>query len=456
MRKIIFFTAAMLCAQLGYTAYAAGNALPLSECEITCSVEDANINSAFDKDSNSRLYGDGGNSSYTLSFAFENEVVIGGIKYTPYTGEEAGCIDEAVVYASNDGESYYKIGDMNIESAKTSTTCDFMNAVKAKYIRITTTKTVGGKLSIAELELLAGTDSGLELEKAQSICADNSYNTLRSNVKVIASSVHSGAPASNMIDTNMSSMWHSKFSPTRDFPPFSIIFDLGEEREICGLTYLPRQDIYENGRFINCDIFVGKTPSEYTKVADTNWESNYLRKYIYYTPVKARYVNVVVNKTLDDYAIAADLCVLQSEQSKLQARKKNYIRYSMQIGSNIVTMQKGSDISEFQLGTAPTVVNGSTMIPIRGLAEAMGYEVSWQGENMTVRLEKAGSKIKMQVDDDRAYMNNIRYNMQEPPIIINGSALIPVRMFASLAGYDVEWIADTQTVHIGNDLELEW
>ena len=436
--------------------FADGETISLDKCEITFSVENQDIGNAFDNDNNTRVYCEGGNNSYGFVFAFYEEVTLGGVTYVPYAGVETGTINEAGIYASNDGETYYQVGAFTADTAERPVTYMLPHAVKAKFIKFWTSRTVKGMLSLAELKLLKGQDSGLELSEIEKKLGENTYYDIKQNIRAIASSAQSGNGVGNLYDTNQSTFWHSRFTPQRDFPPFTINFDLGSEQEICGISYLPRQDSYENGRFINCDIMVSNDAATYTKVAESDWENNYLKKRIFFDPVSARYVKVIINKTNDDYAIAADLTVLQSEQSRLAERRRNYIKYELKIGVDSFTVQRGEKLTTYEVLSAPVVINGSTMIPLRGVAEVMGYTVEWHGEDMTVTLEKPGCKIRMQIDDDRLYMNNIRYNMEEPPIVINDSTMIPVRLFSELSGYDVIWNGDAQTVHIGNDLSLRW
>lgn len=435
---------------------AADGAVSLEKADITFSVEDQNIENVFDNNDNTRLYCTGGNNSYGFVFAFEDDVVIGGVRYVPYAASEEGTVNEAGIYASNDGEVYYKVGDFTAQTCVKATTYTLPNPVKARYIKFWTSRTVKGSISIAGLSLLGGNDSGLTLAEAEKKLEQNSYHDIKQGIRAMASSSESGNGVGNLTDTNQATFWHSRFQPQRDYPPFTIVFDLGTQMEISGLSYLPRQDSYENGRFMKCDIMISDDAAKYNKIAETDWENNYLRKKIYFSPVRTRYLKVVINKTNDDYAIAADLTVLQSEQSNLAGRRKNYVRYTLKIGENVFTLQQGTNLTEYKIQSSPVVINGNTMIPLRGVAEAMGYTVTWRDEDRTIYIEKPGCKMEMQIDDDRLYMNGARYNFEEPPIIINDFTMIPIRLFSELSGFDVRWNGELQTIYIGNDLDLEW
>lgn len=58
---------------------------------------------------------------------------------------------------------------------------------------------------------------------------------------------------------------------------------------------------------------------------------------------------------------------------------------SLTVGSNIMKVNE----EEVTLDAAPRAVNGRTMMPIRAVAEAFGYEVGWDAAKLTVTLNPA-------------------------------------------------------------------
>ena len=45
----------------------------------------------------------------------------------------------------------------------------------------------------------------------------------------------------------------------------------------------------------------------------------------------------------------------------------------------------------------------------------------------------------MKIDSDRAYINNIEYILDSPPIIVNSRTLVPVRFISESLGKEVSW-----------------
>ena len=64
---------------------------------------------------------------------------------------------------------------------------------------------------------------------------------------VTADSANSGSPASNAIDGDMSTFWHTEYNPTNVPLPHMITVDMGSSYTVGSMTYLPRQDGQSNG-----------------------------------------------------------------------------------------------------------------------------------------------------------------------------------------------------------------
>ena len=64
---------------------------------------------------------------------------------------------------------------------------------------------------------------------------------------VTADSANAGYPASNAIDGNNSTFWHTEYDPTNVPLPHMITIDMGQSYTVGSITYLPRQDGVSNG-----------------------------------------------------------------------------------------------------------------------------------------------------------------------------------------------------------------
>ncbi|MCL1804650.1 MAG: stalk domain-containing protein [Clostridiales bacterium] len=110
------------------------------------------------------------------------------------------------------------------------------------------------------------------------------------------------------------------------------------------------------------------------------------------------------------------------------------------------------DSAPVPLDTQPEVIGGRTMAPFRGIFEALGYTVSWDGESQTVTAVKGGVWIVMQIGSSRIQYGETVVESDAAPLIRDGRTLVPVRVIGELSGYDVLWNGDTRTVLIYSKL----
>ena len=96
----------------------------------------------------------------------------------------------------------------------------------------------------------------------------------------------------------------------------------------------------------------------------------------------------------------------------------------------------------------PQMINGRTMVPMRAIFEALGAKVNWDGSTQTITATTGDREIIMQLNNTRMTVNGRAIELDVPPQLVNSSTLVPVRAVAEGLDADVNWIADTQTVVI--------
>ncbi len=88
---------------------------------------------------------------------------------------------------------------------------------------------------------------------------------------------------------------------------------------------------------------------------------------------------------------------------------------------------------------------GSTiMIPLRAVAQQMGYEIKWDGENQKITLNNDESELVLYVNKDTytlKYQKNGVYDeksiLSEKPLMFGNITFVPIEMF-DLLGYSYE------------------
>jgi len=96
----------------------------------------------------------------------------------------------------------------------------------------------------------------------------------------------------------------------------------------------------------------------------------------------------------------------------------------------------------------PVIQDGRTLVPFRAIAEALGVEVSWDGETQTVSTTDGKTAVKLQIGNKTAYCNDTPITLDVPPIILGGRTLIPLRFFSEAYSCKVEWYEANRMVKI--------
>ena len=109
---------------------------------------------------------------------------------------------------------------------------------------------------------------------------------------VTASSSQVGNPASNVLDSDTSTFWHTQYTPTVANFPHTITIDIKNATFVNAFTYLPRQDGNSNGNIGQHTIDVSTDNTTWTKVAQGNWLDDSSQKQVIFTPRSARYIRL--------------------------------------------------------------------------------------------------------------------------------------------------------------------
>ena len=103
----------------------------------------------------------------------------------------------------------------------------------------------------------------------------------------------------------------------------------------------------------------------------------------------------------------------------------------------------------------PYIRENRTYVPIRFIAEKLGMEVSWDDVTKTVHFSKDDVGLSLKIGEYQYSKNNSSYVMDAPAELKNNRTMVPVRFIAEAMGYAVEWNAELKMVFI-TEAELPW
>lgn len=104
--------------------------------------------------------------------------------------------------------------------------------------------------------------------------------------------------------------------------------------------------------------------------------------------------------------------------------------------------------SPMQLSKAPVLESGRTLMPMRTVFESFGFNVVWDEKNHAILAKKDTYEVAMTVGSTAASVNRKEASLDVAPMIVDGSTYVPLRFVAEALGAEVAWDASTSKVLI--------
>ena len=109
------------------------------------------------------------------------------------------------------------------------------------------------------------------------------------------------------------------------------------------------------------------------------------------------------------------------------------------------------------------IVDGRTMVPVRGVFEKIGYNVDWNSDTKTATLTKGSDKVEITSGNTYFTYNGTQITPDVPQQIIDGRFMLPLRAVGEALNAKVDWDSETKTaaitlntgLKIGNILNLD-
>ncbi len=99
-------------------------------------------------------------------------------------------------------------------------------------------------------------------------------------------------------------------------------------------------------------------------------------------------------------------------------------------------------------GATGKIINGKTMVPVRGVFENLGFEVFWDSENATAVIANYDYTIEIPKGKNYFFVNGVSIKPDVPQQIIGGGLYIPLRAIADSIGADTSWNSSEKMAHI--------
>ena len=388
-----------------------------------------------------------------LLIELPEEQYVSGFRYYPRPGARAGTCTEYEILVSADGTEFISVAEGKWNTDDTAKDAYFGFNIKTKYVKLLLKQGVAGYGSAAEVRLLAEEKGQRNISASDYVKNYGNYHITAAqfaNTAVTVDNSSQNYPAANLIDGKMESLWCSDQSLGK--LPLNIDFKFNYAYTIEGIRYIPRQDKSLLGHFLKFEVLTSNDGETYVSAGEYSIsEASAAEKDILFeNTVTAKYLRIKLNAGRSGCGSAAEIMFLQTDnqyKKDLEAGKECYV---LKIDSDEIKATVGGETKTVKIDVAPFIHKSSTMIPLRGLLELMGAEVSWNGEEEKINVKTAIRDITFQVENDRVIINGVRYNVAVAPMIVNSRTFIPLRFVSENLGYNVSWNGETREITITN------
>ncbi|GMK42476.1 hypothetical protein PCCS19_55360 [Paenibacillus sp. CCS19] len=96
----------------------------------------------------------------------------------------------------------------------------------------------------------------------------------------------------------------------------------------------------------------------------------------------------------------------------------------------------------------PQIVDKSTLVPVRVVAEGLGYNVGWSQSIKQINIQDDLTSITLTVDSRSASVNGSVVQLDAAAKIINKVTMVPIRFVAESLGLQVYYDKPTKAVHL--------
>ncbi len=107
--------------------------------------------------------------------------------------------------------------------------------------------------------------------------------------------------------------------------------------------------------------------------------------------------------------------------------------------------------TQLNLSTSPVLKNGTVLVPFRDIFETLGYSVYYDSSAQRIESKKGGSEIIMFIGSQYANISGTDHTLTVTPQTVKGVTMVPLRFVSEAAGYNVQWQSDNDGNYITID-----
>ena len=93
---------------------------------------------------------------------------------------------------------------------------------------------------------------------------------------------------------------------------------------------------------------------------------------------------------------------------------------------------------------------GSVLVPLRGVFEKLGATVAYDGGSKSILAVRGATTVSLKLGSREAVINNVPRSLSVPAQAVNGTTLVPLRFVSEALGAQVKWVSASRTVVVSS------
>lgn len=136
--------------------------------------------------------------------------------------------------------------------------------------------------------------------------------------------------------------------------------------------------------------------------------------------------------------------------NSIQQDAKEYVKFTLNEGTyylgNIGGMLGSDRLKSMQIGEAPYMSSGRTMVPVKYAGEALGCNIEWNAVKSEVVVKASNNTYRLSLNSQYAYdTKGTKYDLGAKTTQKNGRTYVAVGALGQLLNCGVAWDSKTQT-----------
>lgn len=131
-------------------------------------------------------------------------------------------------------------------------------------------------------------------------------------------------------------------------------------------------------------------------------------------------------------------------ENKLVPEEGQYGFFILEIGSPTMMFNGKTEEIDPEFKTAPVLIKGTTLLPIRIIIEKLGGTLKWDEVENIIDIKYKSKRITLQIGNKTARVDNEEKMLDVEAVILNNRTMIPLRFVAESLGCKVYWHGDNK------------